>query len=380
MNIIEKANQKSTLQYLLRDKSVNPFIYVYDTNFSDGIKNTCYVYPDVSSTLEYGSIVRFQLPKYGHLVKAFIESSITTAGDNSASLSNVGERVFEWIELQTVRGSQVIQRTTENYIRMRIDNLDDATCKRMNILTEPNTAFNNNTVIVYTPFFGFFSEHPNKFLDIDFCEPLQIVAKINDNKTLMGLDEDITEFSFRLHLTYFTTFGNTALNPYKYPITYLTSNEYNELPITLSLGDTTAKSILGVDKSVFATHFLIKNSTQDIFNISDITIKVDGKTFYESSNRLSLMDYGWYSHSGLNIDTVRPAENLGNRFFSIFWSMFQDRNHNTLCINFNDLGAVEAYITFPTLNDATCKLYIIHEYFDFTTINDKGLFERDLIN
>lgn len=376
MNILEKSNEKSILQTLLRPLSTNPFIYSYNFNVADGIKWCEYVYPRFENSPTYGDIIYFDLPRNGLLSRLILETTVSSTLDNTVYQDNIGERIFEWIDLQTVAGSRSIQKTTSEYISLRTSQLDDSTNSRMSILMNPDPSLDtiNTFSIVYTPFYGYFSEHPKKFIDTKKVEDLQLVVKIAPSYTFMGFQNALTGLSFRLHATYFTTVTDTPV-----PRSMLTLHEFQEPTKVISTGSTSTSIFLTANRSIHSTHFLLKSAEQDLFNFNSVQFKVDGKSFYDTTKRLALLDYGIYEKAGYEIDNIRPSQNLGNRFLSIYWSLYGDRNHNTLCIDFTNLGAVEVTLTFDAL-DGDYTLYTIHEFWDIIDINEGGEIMRSYIH
>lgn len=380
MNDVYWSNQKSILQHILKERDVNPYIYDYNNNFSDGIKTSHFIYPSVAQ-YSYGDIVYFNIPSYGYLSKAFIEINITLDAEYTLGQENPAEKFFEWIEVRTTKGDETLQRFTDIYTMMRTDLLDQGTYSRMSALLSPVVTDDTNHVYrMYVPIYAYFSEHPSKFFNTELLEPITIVAKINKDNTTIGIQQAITKIELRLHATYFKTEENTIQ---RLPLTYVVAQAFEEKESSdITTGTSSYNGVFEVERSVFATHFLLENANRDIKIIKDVTIKVNGRILYTSNYQLNGMELGWYGTSGFTIDTNSPSENLGQRAFSIYWSMYSDRNRNTLMINFKDCKPVEYEITFDAIqagDDPPYKLKIIQEYFDILKVDGEGNFERRII-
>lgn len=380
MNELYWSNQKSILQHILKERDVNPYIYDYNNNFSNGIKVSYFFYPE-NENYSFGDIVKFNVEKYGHLAKLFIEINFTLDAEYTLGAGRAGERFFEWTEVRAKNGDDTIQRFSDTYTLLRTDMLDQSTFTRMTVLTEPYL-INNTTHAyrMYCPIYAYFSEHPSKFLNTEVIEPIAIHAKINKDIASMGINENITSMSFKLHATYFKT---EYLETLHLPLTYVVSQSFEELDSRdITAGESSFRGVFEVDRSVFSTHFILENERKDIQDINSVVIKVYGHEVYTSNSQLNAMELGWYGTSGFDLDSVSPSTNLGSRAFTIYWSMYSDRNRNTLMNNFKDCAPVEYEITFDTIVSGDVppyKLKIVHEYFDLLKVDEKGRFERRII-
>ena len=204
MNPITKANLESPLiQALASNKATDPFSYRFESHYPNFSRERVSVQPVVApSGSTHGSELIFKLPRYGLVQKACIQCDLTCgATDNTASSndSRLGSRVFQSIELRS--HNKVLATMPRDYCDSRIQSADAVEALNYSYVTNCNS-FNNETITVYTPLFLPCFEKSSLFLDLSFCEQLDLVCTVA-TQAQMGLAAGaLTSATYTLHVWY----------------------------------------------------------------------------------------------------------------------------------------------------------------------------------
>ncbi len=362
---VKNALYDSPLLNTLENNTVNPFNYSINPGVSYGLKNKQIVYPQKGgvSTSVYGQKLVFKVPKNGYLAQCFVECTLTCTGDNSGAEDRIGARVFSNISFQTVQGSKDLQRLQPLYTNSRIDQLDANLSSHIESSVEPDSSFNNNTVVCYAPCFFWFSERPQNFLNTDILEDFQVECVVSDTKELIGLEEDLTAVSFRLICTYYTLF-----DVYQVPkqLQMLSFDTYYETPIAVEAGATSLKVILDCNKTVYNMHMALVSANQEYHRINNFHLKTENKTVTECNRRTN---YSLYSYE--------QTETLTGTF-SYWFSLQKVRYTNTLSLPMLKLPSKELLIEFDEI-PAGYTAYIFFEYWTIISIDSNGSLDKPTV-
>jgi hypothetical protein len=324
----------------------------------------------------WSQIFLFDVPDLGFLSKILIESTITSADDETNDVSSIeqylGENMFDYIELRTSRGFQLISSVRPEYLKMRRDTSNYDLLTKLNVaMTPSNNLINGAIGNVVTPCFFNIFEHPSKFLDTRHTEKLIIVAKVADSYLDAGLTGEISSITYKAHFTFFVP---DTLDLYKEDnkIVKLLHDCFYERSYDCPAdtnGIIELKNI-EVNRKVFATHLLLIDDNKRRANINNVSIKINGTDFYDASHNINILDEGWYGKEGIETDNIESGHEGNNNTYSINWGLFLDRNRDTGGINFNDIKPVDIEVRYSTSNDYTLKVF--HEYYEFLEINSNG--------
>lgn len=338
-------NNKKSLLFM--NKVINPFSYSAPNQSINHQKNVFTVVPTYGPGTIYNRRMTFEIPKnVGYLSELYLETQITSSGDNSSIQDRLGSRIYKKIYIETQRGPNQIQENTPDYINARIDLLQN---KELMIASmEPNPTLSATTSTVYTPLFFTLG------YDTNFVETIQINAITNDSYNLMGLSSNtITNIVSKLYLITYTIFDS-----FRTPSRMISYNCYSEEPVAITTSSTSTRTFLECDKQITAIHMVIRNTNQEYFRINSFSLESSGKelfptvpSFINNNNCDIGMTYTFYLNSnrdrttlaGLNLDGLQPLELIVNYdTIGSDYSLYIFYEYSTI-INISSLGSIDSY-------------------------------------
>ena len=385
MDPVISSNKESPLLTSLERQLVeDPFSYRLSSNFPNLSKSKVTVQPQYQAAgTSHGAELHFKLPRYGLASKMVIKNTMVASGNNTAVNERIGERVFSRIELRS--HNKVIQTQTPEFCAARVDNLgQEANNAYTSIEGIVPTAWSSVSGVCYTPLFFSFFEKTSNFLDLSFVEELEVVCTVN-TKIGMGLPFALTSGTYELQVSYVNLAdeAHQAYNaknfPANAPLTMLAYNCYPETPVTVAAAGGAAVTTTTVDlktnNPVFATHFIIKNETdnQAVVPIDSFRITAVGREVMQQSSRENIFDTGSYGVSGATSGSGSGAVtyNAGSRVLTYFWGLSKDRTYNSGAAAFKNLNNPQAEITWIDNETAAdvIKVHVVHEYYNLVSVN-----------
>lgn len=311
----------------------------------------------------YGRKFSFDIPReYNNLQHINIKSILTATGIPTPKVY-FGARIFSEIVLRTKNGT-VLMMITPYYTYSRIDGLKSTQLyNHLENAVMPLTTWNNSVAEVFTPLFGWFNNYP---LETMYLEPLELLVTVSDSADAMGLAADVTASSYELHLTYMDRMYNPLGNPSKEILIY---DSYLEPePVVCASGSTSKSFILTCPFPVFATHFVLSSSSQNMASISRVLVESRGVVLLDTDRRIN------YSLEE-DIDETADVESGP---FNLWWSRERSRKVPSGIMYFHQsMYPVQVTCYFSSLG-GVYNLITVHEYFSNLKISDKGICVRTL--
>lgn len=391
MDVITAANKESALLTSLESNQVSD-VYTYRlmANLPNASRSIWTVSPNIPpSGTSHGKQCTFRLPRYGLLQRAVIKCDLVVAGDSTfADASNIGERVFSEIRLQS--NSKVISTSRGAYNRVRCDNASSEVSHTLSMISQESATMSTATVTAYTPVHLPFFEKSSNYLDLEFVDQLDLQCDVNDASG-MGLTQDLTSATFTLYL-FFRNLSNEARRAYEAknfspekPLNMLIYDQYEEVK-ACDANSTTTTITLNVPHAVFATHFFIRKGLtgsttgqRDIGPVVPITtysLSFTGKTILSAIPE-SVMKYDG-SHYKISGDSVSRAGAIAKRAtgatrpspISLYWGESNDRTYNSHAVAMSNINNPQLVVNYAALGAGIpAELVVVHEYWKLATIS-----------
>lgn len=346
-----------------------PFEYRYVDQLVLGQKNIKYIEPRYQNNEIYNKKIVFDIPRNGRLGAIYLESTLTTTGDNTTVQDRLGARIYSDIELQTVRGAQSLFRNTPEYNLLRLDSLNTDKLSYVEAATQPSDIFNNNTVTCFTPVYSYFFDKAENYINTNHWESLQLEIKSNSSKVEMGLPQDLTVISCRMICVYYT-----MDKPESFPSNdqvFLTYDSFVEPKAALSSGATSKEVQVSLKhRTIFTVNSLCQNdTTKDILRSSRLVLKNNNKILFDMPRVLnfSLLDEGEESSTF--------ESNSG--FYTYWLSLKKDRSVANFVINLSQIENPFLTVSFNSTQNANYYLYVIYEFFSLVTVSPTGQVSRN---
>lgn len=402
MDVIIEASKESVLLSSLSKSLVSDLSYRIPKNYPLLSVQLLSITgnPSGAITTPAGKEVLFNLPKYGMLQGLEIETALVSSGTNGTMITggssgqhcpDVGLNVFSLLELRS--NNRVIASNSDAYLKVRtyadkfgpgVGTIYRAKAFSATDKTTLATVFTTaDTVVTYTPFRCAFFEDPRNFLDLNFCEPLQLRCVYNSTNN-MGLTAALTSAQSTLWMKYYNMEAQAQadlrarnFSPQR-PLTMLTYDTYVETG-TLADDATSTTINLKCNNTVFATHiFLKKNdgSAAAPLLCKDVTVKLGGKTHFNVvPTHVMNVEKDHYGGAGVvelygNSTTGYPT--LTTRVIhpiTIYWGLEpNERRYNSGAVALNNLNNPQVIISHADPG-TTHDYYVVHEYWTLTSIN-----------
>jgi hypothetical protein len=394
MNVSLASQLESPLLNSLQSSIVSkPFNYSLTKNYPLLSKSNISVAPVViPSGVAYNKKTTWKIPKYGLCTGMAIKTTVLGAGTPDGSLatraSRIGSRLFSNVSLRS--HNRVVQDNDSEYLDHRISNESYEKQQQYTEMTTPVPAIADTvTSTVYTPLRFFFSERSEAALDLQFCEPLEVVATFNSQSGIWGT----TETTFNMSIVdielvvYYVNLENetqSALTASQFPLsqnlTVLANDSYVEIPVDATGTASTEDKITLLTKTnhvVTASHFrLRRKDTNALITIDKITMVSSGQTLVDSNRLTGIYENAQYGNMIANV----PASSAGE-VYSIHYGMSSDKTYISGAQAFGSLNSPVFEITADLPTGVVCELSCQHDYAMLLTVNSSdGSLQRSLAN
>lgn len=383
-DILIQAAKESVILTSLDNARKTDLSYQQSHNYPLVSKQLLEVQPNIAvSGAPAGKEVLFTLPRYGIMTNLLLKNNITVL--TACNISHaVGLCLYETIELRS--HNRVIVSNSDAYLRVRVDN---APIEKSFALTRRAIMSDNLTGVVkatswtnetcFTPFFCSFFENPRNYLDLNFCEQLQLRCVFNSTAR-MGTDYALSAATVTLFLWYYNM-ESVALSQLRaknfaadVPLNMLTYDTYTETG-TLATGTTSTTINLNVNNACFATHVFLRNNTSGeaaLAPISLITSKMGGRTLYDAIPNL-VMSYEQDMKGSTGIQSTFGSDTAISKIavkpISIYWGLeVGERSWNSGAVSFHNINTPQLVITHADPTTVT-DYYVVSEFWTITTIN-----------
>lgn len=362
-NIID-ANQKHELLQALKGSEINPFKFGAFGTYPNGMKIDVAERPDTSSLVTYGSNVIFSLERKGYLINLYVESTINSTGaDNTAKQPLLGARLFKEMILRTKNGQKILETITPEYTQYRIDHLNFEIQNGVIAQCENDVVLNNNTLQYLTPVFLSNLDSLEKALPLQFVEPLELVCKVQDDYTSMGLAASPVGFSFKILSQFYIQEKD---EPVYLGEEYLNLDRYYEPPKALTTSSTSDYIHFACEDLVSNTVMIIKKpTTQELDFVNSYNLGIPNQQAEDVSALKSLTPWGWKDPPGNNT--------YGNSSLVHSYAVTSRRDHINGCLNLRDIGTtLKLTVNYDSI-PAGYYLYVFHEVWKVWRISEKGI-------
>lgn len=392
MDIITAANRESGLLESLQAQQVSDlYTYRLTANAPNGSKNVVAV--STSDSLAVGNNISFNLPKFGLLERAVLVTDFTTNSQETvwANIADIGARMFSDITLRAHSNIICSANPQYNLIRQRTSPIETAlTLSSIQmptlVATGAQISFTTGNQVgrVCTPLWLPFFEKPTNYLDLDFCEQLQVNATINTAVQMAGFTQNPTINNVRL-FCFFRVLSNEARRAYQAknfnperPLNMLIYDQYTES--TLCTATTQHSITFKVPHAVFATHAYIGATSCAGYSSGfpiGFSYSMSGRTLFESiPNSVMRYDQSFYGCAGVNVATVGTIAYNGNyttatqQPLSIFWGESSDRTWNSHAVAMSNVNNPILTVQSSVAQSATTDtLHCVHEYYKLLSIS-----------
>lgn len=379
MDIQIQSQNESALAVALQDAFKGDVSYKIEGNYPLLATHLVSVDPQNPPSGDPASkSMTFQLPRYGYLRNMVIESAITTAGNNNATMENVGERLFESIQLRSQ--GRIIAQMSDGYtvIRGKEANATKAMA-HSRLVNASGTTFSAESITVYTPTYFAFFEAVKNHLALHFVEQLQLVCKFNDLGG-MGLAAALTAATCKLWMEYYTLdtkADNENLSRNFKPSKPLNMLIYNtETEVTAITDSATSVTVdLKSNYLVRGIHFFVRDVATGVLNpITTYTIKASGRDL-----RTSIPDKisDWSSAclgvgSGVKVSfsTDAVVSNQETKPCSVYFGLEESRKFNSGALALNNVSNPTLTATFAAAS--TDELVVVYEYWSLYSIDSSS--------
>ena len=399
MDVITHANQESGLLESLQAQQVSDlYTYRLTANAPNGSKNIVSV--STSDSLGLGNNISFNLPKFGLLERAVLITDFTSDTQeitgNCANYADAGSKMFSDITLRA--HSLIICSANPQYNYIRTRQAPSEVAVTLSYLQTPIHATSSSVVSfttggqvmrVCTPLWLPFFEKPTNYLDLDFCEQLQVNATINSLAQL-GLTITPTFQSVKLWC-FFRILSNEARRAYQAknfnperPLNMLIYDQYSETAVCTASNSNSIT--LKVPHAVFASHAYISPTTMlgtPSRNITALNYSMSGRTIFETvPQQVFKYDQSFYGVSCISVSTSStvvyatglnaaggsaPSTGVNVPPVSVFWGESSDRTWNSHAVAMSNVN--NPIITVNGLMTATDTLNVVHEYYKLVSIS-----------
>lgn len=283
-----------------------------------------------------------------YLLSVSIETALTSTADESATEERIGARLFSSISL--THRNKVITSNSPEYNNMRIDELP--TNSPYIEMTEPDTAWNNNTVTVYTNFFCKFTDNVSNSLLLSSVSELQIQAVRNTSLGTLGTITMVPTLILhiaRVHETV-TSFVPEILS-------------YDNVVDSVALATSATTNTFDIKtkgKVVSAIHCYIRSATGAQQQVKTFALKIGNNLEIFSTTRR------------LNCINNKLPSTGGVRTFSYYFGLGGISDNREYAGGFATDDTYKIVTTFDAM-PAGYTLYIIVEYFSVITIEQGEL-------
>ncbi len=328
-----------------------------------------------AGTAPYSQVINFEIPKeYNNLSQLFVEITATTAGDNTNHALYTGCWWFKKMTLQT-KSTVPLTSNTNNYLSVRTDELAQSPINSLVAdAMEPSPTFNATTSVFYVPFFAWFSDSIDKMIPTFYLEQLELVCEVAGSKEEMGLPADVTSASYRLVCEYHDDLVRRS-NPF--PLSWEVYDVFEEMPVLNNGTNNYTETTMSCSFPVFVNHSLIKDSSQQMGTITNVSYKVAGEEIVNTSPRImfSLASGG----ETLPTDVNMEPNSATSYYFSRLRGNQARGPKNTDFVNFTR-SMYPCVIRADHTADATKYLYNVCEYKVILDIDSEGRVSRRVSN
>ena len=202
MNVINASNENSAILSLL-DQSAKDVLTYGTQSVPSHARERVYVAP--TGTASFGSLVSFELPKYGLLEKLTLHLDISiTNGGTETVVGSLGLNAVEYMEL--VSQNRILCRVSRTQFLTEVRRMEYS--KQGNVMDATNIVANDasGSTECFLPFFGYLGHAERQggtrtMLDLSFVEGLHLRVKFDarsavsaNSSTVISTAEIIADF------------------------------------------------------------------------------------------------------------------------------------------------------------------------------------------
>jgi hypothetical protein len=265
-----------------------------------------------------------------------LKFTIISEGDNSIVQPFLAANLFQKIYLETRSNVKGIQMWSNNYTYGRIlQESHEKIQKLMTICAPSQTMTTGSTTVCYLPIYGFFQDHPSKYIDTMITEKLMLNFWSNSSFAEAGLSADLTEIKVKPIYTFY------ELQEHPYPslelIPILSYDFDEEKRQELIVGATTTEVIIKTKRSVISMNIMI----------------------HKLLNQLSVHSFKLISNGKIIIEFDKQSVNNN----LLYWfSMKKSRSDFTFLLNLFNLRPLTLQIEHDIVPDSGYYVYVMWEY------------------
>ncbi len=391
MDIHVSSNKSSPLlQNLEKVAKTDMYAYSLAKNTVNSSLTCVQVSPNVAAAANpVSTSIAFRIPSYGLVSQMILQTTLTTAGDNSAvDNNNLGERVFSLVSLRS--HNKEICSQTPQYCHVRGQTAPTTKGLTHGAMVNSATSFNATSVTVQTPLYFPFFEKTNMTLDSNFLETLELSCDIN-SLAGMGLGQAITASDFKLFVWY-RSLENEAYESYlknqfpeNSPLVQLIYDQYTE---TKAITDNDTSNTLDIKHNgcVFASHIFVEDSSTTLGSdsaITHVTVSAAGRNLINNIPA-DILNHRNAAFADSNLQLTKSSGAVVYKPtvkpLSIYWGESPDRTYNSGALSLSGLNNPQITVSHADLG-ATKRLVVVHEYFKLVTVSpNSGIVDVGLTN
>ena len=404
MNVSLSSQLESPLLTDLQSAIITkPFSYSLTKNFPLVAKSSVRVSSNTTpSGSVYGKNLSFKVPKYGLVSGMMLKYNITSTVDASAAslprLTTIGSRFAANTSLRA--HNRVIQDNDFDYIENRIANSSDELQVAYTNMTTSDVAIpvSGGTLATHEfmcPLFFYFGERTENYLDLEFCEPLEVSVEINSRTAMWGTTETDIDFSFNsvelvVYYVNQTQEVASALQQSQFrqdeALTMLANDSYRETVLEVAYDDSVDNQVKSAavtcrsNNVITASHITVRDQdTGVLLPITSVTLASAGRTLVDSTRKENI-----FENTQMHVHNSIPGSSSAIDKYSVHYGFDSDKTYFSGGQAFDGLSAPIYTIVCDLTGysaDTTLEFRVQHDYLTLISISsNSGAVSRSLAN